>query len=85
MYLLSLTYQFKTNTMSKTIRFQVDIIVSDKITGDIDLNEMSQNIANAIVKECQDGNGITPHEGDAYTEIVYVKEWYSDKQIIEHV
>lgn len=71
--------------MSKTIRFQVEIVVSDKITDDDSLNEMSQNIANAIVKECQVGDGITPHEGDAHTEIVYVKEWYSDKQIIEHV
>lgn len=81
-----MTYQFKTkNIMSYTVKFQVEIVVSDKITSDDDLNEMSQNIANAIANDCRNGNGITPNNGDCYTQIVYVKEWYSDKQIIEHV
>ncbi len=71
--------------MSYTVRFMVDVIVSDKITDDDSLNEMSQKIADALVKECRDGNGITPEESDSFTEIVYVKQWYGDKQIIEHV
>ena len=70
--------------MSHTIRFQVEIVVSNKITNDDDLNEMSQNITNAIVNQCKSGE-ITPCESDSYTEIVYVKEWYSDKTIIEHL
>ncbi len=72
--------------MGKTIRFQVDIVVSSKIVDDNELNEMSQKIANAIANECRNGDGIVPDAAeDCYTEIVYVKEWYSDKQIIEHV
>jgi len=66
----------------------VDIVVADNEdstkkqvypNGD----EMAQNIANAIVTQCQHGQ-IVPEDSETFTEIVYVKEWYSDKQIIEH-
>jgi hypothetical protein len=48
---------------------------------------MALNIARAIVNEANNGMGITPvfSINRTNTEIVYVKEWYSDKQIIEHV
>jgi hypothetical protein len=45
---------------------------------------MAQRIANAIVNGAN-GFGIHPDGSDAYTEIVYVKGWYSDRQIIEHL
>ena len=67
-----------------TQRFMVEIVTSEKITTDDDINEMSQKIANAIV-DGANGQGICPETSDAYTQIVYVKGWYSDKQIIEHV
>lgn len=70
--------------MNRTTRFIVEIITTDKITSDDDKNDMAQNIANAIQKEAQD-YGITPEDSDTSATIIYVKEWYSDKQIIEHI
>lgn len=70
--------------MNHTQRFIVEIVSSEKITDDHDIDEMAQRIANAIVNGAN-GFGICPDGSDAYTEIVYVKGWYSDKQIIEHV
>lgn len=70
--------------MNKTTRFTVEIITSDKIVDDNLKDQMAQNIADAIVSHANT-SGITPEDGDATTEIVYVKEVYSDKQIIEHV
>lgn len=70
--------------MNRTTRFIVEIITTDKITSDDDKNEMAQNIANAIQKEAQD-YGITPEDCDSSATIIYVKEWYSDEQIIEHI
>ena len=67
-----------------TTRFIVEIVASDEINTDAEKNEMAQNIANAIVYYAN-SNGICPKRNIAITEIVYVKEWYSDKQIIEHV
>ena len=66
-----------------TTRFIVEIVSSEKITDDNDINEMAQRIANSILNGAN-GFGIHPDGSDAYTEIVYVKGWYSDKQIIEH-
>ena len=68
-----------------TQKFIVEIVSSEKITDDNDIDEMAQRIANAIVDNINVGQGIHPDGSDAYTEIVYVKGWYSDKQIIEHV
>jgi len=70
--------------MNKTTRFIVEIVTSDKIVDDNFKDEMAQNIADAIIYYAG-AVGITPEDSDATTEIVYVKEWYSDNQIIEHV
>ncbi len=67
-----------------TQRFIVEIVSSEKIIDDNDIDEMAQKIANAIV-DGVNGQGICPEDSDAYTKIVYVKGWYSDRQIIEHV
>ena len=67
-----------------TQSFIVEIITSEAIVGDDNINEMAQKIANAIVDAVNVGMGICPEDSGAYTEIVYVKGWYSDKQIIEH-
>ena len=73
--------------MSKTTRFIVEIVTADDIVDDNEKIDMAQNIARAIVNEVNNGMGITPvfSINRTNTEIVYVKEWYSDKQIIEHV
>lgn len=68
-----------------TQRFIVEIVTESSIVDDNEVNEMAQNIANAIVNEARNGLGIVPEESETYTEIVYVKGWYSDKQIIEHI
>lgn len=69
---------------NKTTKFMVEIVSSEKIVDDHDKDEMAQRIANAIINGAN-SFGIHPDGSDAYTEIVYVKEWYSDRQIIEHV
>ena len=69
--------------MNTTQRFIVEIVTEDKITDDNEVNEMAQNIANAIVNHANTG-GIVPENSETFTKIVYVKGWYSDKQIIEH-
>ena len=67
--------------MEKTHKFIVEIVVADSIP--LNTDQMAQNIANAIINECNTG-GIVPEDAETFTKIVYVKEWYSDKQIIEH-
>lgn len=71
--------------MNTTQRFIVEIVTADKITDDNEVNEMAQNIADAIADKCRHGYvGIAPENSDTYVEIIYVKGWYQDKQIIEH-
>lgn len=67
----------------KTNRFIVEVVTEDSISDDNEINEMAQNIANAIVNEANTA-GIVPEDSETFTKIVYVKGWYSDKQIIEH-
>jgi len=69
--------------MSNTTRFIVEIVTSEKVELEEEKNEMAQNVADAIVKHAQNNN-ICPDYVDGYVEIVYVKEWHSNKQIIEH-
>lgn len=71
--------------MNKTTKFIVEIVTESKIIDDETIDDMAQNIARAIVSEANNGLGIVPDYADTYTEIVYVKGWYSDKQIIEHI
>lgn len=66
-----------------TQRFIVEIDTEDKIVDDNEVNEMAQNIADAIISHANTA-GIVPEDSETYTNIVYVKGWYSDKQIIEH-
>lgn len=70
---------------NKTQKFIVEIVTADEIVDDETIDDMAQNIAIAIVNGANDGRGIVPDYADTYTEIVYVRGWYSEKQIIEHV
>jgi len=69
---------------NNTTRFIVEIVTSEKITDDHDIDEMSQRMANAIVNGDREFS-ICPADSDTRTEIVYVRGWYNGKQIIEHV
>lgn len=69
--------------MNRTTKFMVEIVTEDRIDDDNEKNEMAQNIADAIVSHANT-KGIVPENSETFTKIVYVKEWYSDKQIIEH-
>ena len=68
---------------TKTQRFIVEIVTEDAIVSDNEVNEMAQNIADAIVSHANT-SGIIPEDSETFTKIVYVKGWYSDEQIIEH-
>lgn len=70
--------------MNRETRFMVTIVSSDKITTDEDKKEMAQNIADAIVKQAQEGF-IAPENSDVSAEIVYVTEWYQNDHVIEHI
>jgi hypothetical protein len=70
--------------MSKNQSFRVEIEFNSKIQSDEETMEIAQNIANAIIFAANDGNGIAPSEGDAYTMIVRVTPQYLNKAIIEH-
>lgn len=69
--------------MNRTTKFMVEIVTEDRIDNDNEKNEMAQNIADAIISHANTA-GIVPENSETFTKIVYVKEWYSDKQIIEH-
>jgi len=69
---------------NKTTKFIVEIVSSEEITTDEMKDEMAQKISAAIV-DAANGQGICPEDSGAYTEIVYVREWYSNKQFIQHV
>lgn len=70
--------------MTKRVLFQVELEMKDPVTSDNEINEMSENIARAIVNECNSGEGISSSDSDNFTQIVRVKGWYSEKEIIKH-
>lgn len=69
--------------MLKREQFMLEICFSDTLT-EKEINQAAQNIADAIVSYAQTA-GIAPENSEATTELVYVKGWYSEKQICEHV
>lgn len=70
--------------MSRTTqKFMVEIVTEDKIVDDNEINEMAQNINDAIVNHVI-GDGIVPENSETFVKIVYVKGWYSDTQTVGH-
>lgn len=59
--------------MSRKIAFTVTLTFESKITDDNDILEIANNIARAIKNESNNGEGIAPINGDAYTETIMVK------------
>ena len=70
--------------MGHFISFMVTLETQDRISDDNEIDEMSGNIARAIIHECRNGDGIVPENSETFTNTVYVKGWYSNNEIIEH-
>ncbi len=68
--------------MSKKLSFNVTLTFSDKITDDIEVMEIANNIARAIKNEANNGMGITTDFSDAFTETIDVKPQFLDDSII---
>lgn len=58
----------------KKIIFEVEIEVADNINADNEINEMVDNVSNAIIKEVEN-NGITPDDSETHTTKVSVKNY----------
>jgi len=68
----------------KTIKFMVDIVLKDEVPyTDEHKEEMAENIAEAI-KIHANRIGIVPEGMETFTDVIYVKEWYSYQQHIIH-
>ena len=67
----------------KTTAFIVEIVSSNEVAGPHEEDEMAQKIANAIVNFDREF-GIQPTDSGLTTEVVYVRAWYTNRQIIEH-
>ena len=56
--------------------FTVTLTLSDKISDDEAIKEMAWKIANALLHECDSGNGLAPEMSDAYTEKIEVSNQF---------
>jgi hypothetical protein len=56
----------------KKVTFTLTIEFSDKISGDDEFQEIANKIADALVHECDCGNGLAPDQSDAFTESVEI-------------
>jgi hypothetical protein len=56
----------------KKLNFNVEIEFEDKITDDIEIEDISVNILNALISEVNSGNGLAPENSDTYTNIIKV-------------
>jgi hypothetical protein len=64
--------------------FIVTIVTSENISDENQIDEMADNIARAISNEVNSGMGICPEDSETHTKTIYVKAWYSEKQVIKH-
>ena len=66
--------------MSRKLSFTVTVEFADKVSDDNEVVEVAENIARAIVNECN-GEGISPQESETFLESVDVKPTFLDKTI----
>lgn len=66
--------------MSKTLTFTVQVEFEDKITDDLLIMEVAQNIANAVENEVC-AMGIAPEDSETYTKSVSVKPQFLDETV----
>ena len=62
--------------MSKTIRFFVELEFSEKIVNDNEIQEIADNIGNALVHAVNTA-GLAPEISDGYTEHIRITEQFS--------
>ena len=62
--------------MSKTIKFEVNVKFSDKITSDDDVKEIAENILQGLMKQV-DEIGLSPENSDTFVEYLEVNEPFS--------
>lgn len=66
----------KLKTMSKVIKFEVNIRFSEKITSDDDIQEIAKNILEGLMRQI-DEKGISPIVSDTFVEFIEVNEPFS--------
>ena len=71
--------------MSRKLSFTVTLEFADKITDDQDILEIASNIARAIKREADSGDGIVPVCGDTYTKNVSVKPQFLEETITQQI
>ena len=71
--------------MSRKLSFTVTLEFADKITDDQDILEIASNIARAIKREADSGDGITTEFSDTYTKSVSVKPQFLDEVITQQI
>lgn len=57
----------------KKISFNVELTFSDSIYSDKEYNEITQKLMDALIREVNSGQGLSPEESDAFTEEISVK------------
>ena len=67
--------------MSKTLTFSVSITFEDKITSDLEVMEVAENIARGIISEANEGMGIAPEDSETFTRNVEVTPQFINKTI----
>lgn len=61
--------------MSKkhTLTFSVTVEFADEVLHHNDVQEVANNIANALESEVQQGLGLSPHDGETHTKSIEVE------------
>ena len=71
--------------MSRKLSFTVTLEFADKITDDQDILEIASNIARAIKREADSGDGIVTDFSDTFTKNVSVKPQFLDETITQQI
>jgi hypothetical protein len=71
--------------MSRKLSFTVTLEFADKITDDQDILEIASNIARAIKREADSGDGIVTDFSDTFTKSVSVKPQFLDETITQQI
>ena len=66
--------------MNTTLTFTVEVKFADKITDDLLIMEVAQNIVNAVENETN-AMGIAPEDSETYTTEVSVKPQFLDETV----
>jgi uncharacterized protein YggL (DUF469 family) len=56
----------------KKALFKLELKFSNKVSSDEELKEIAKKVVDALVHECNAGNGLAPEGSDGYTEKITV-------------